>query len=164
MLGRLLAALLAVATLALASTPVAAGDSTSGADDATTAEEESRTEKEKAIRKLLKVTGTPEIGMRLAERVFEDLKESHPDAPPEFWEKFESEMRREAFIDRLVPVYKEHFSKDEIDKLLDFYKTDVGQKYVEKLPIVARRAQEAGRRWGQELGQRIVDRLNEKGY
>lgn len=122
-----------------------------------------RTKKED-IRRLLKITGTPELGLRIAERIVKNIKRSHPDVPDKFWAEFEQDMTKEEFIGIIVPLYDEHFAHEDIKKLIEFYKTDVGQKYVEKLPELSTKSMQAGRRWGQKLGQRIVDKLQAKGY
>jgi hypothetical protein len=127
------------------------------------ASDQAHTKKED-IRRLLKITGTPELGLRIAERIVKNIKRSHPDVPNKFWAEFEEEMTKEEFIGIIVPLYDEHFTHDDIRKLIEFYKTDVGQKYVEKLPELSTKSMQAGRRWGQKLGQRIVDKLQAKGY
>jgi len=174
MVRRLFAA--AIVLLLVGSTAIASADesdaSPSGAESADagqTAEAEGdasdkkRTKKED-IRRLLKITGTPELGLRIAERIVKNIKRSHPDVPDKFWAEFEQEMTKEEFIGIIVPLYDEHFTHDDIKKLIEFYKTDVGQKYVDKLPDLSTKSMQAGRRWGQKLGQRIVDKLQAKGY
>lgn len=137
-----------------------AGETAEADDDASDKE---RTKKED-IRRLLKITGTPELGLRIAERIVKNIKRSHPDVPGKFWAEFEQDMTKEEFIGIIVPLYDEHFTHEDIKKLIEFYKTDVGQKYVEKLPELSTKSMQAGRRWGQKLGQRIVDKLQAKGY
>ncbi len=161
---------LGVAVSALASEPsTSASDAdppdSEAADDTNSdsSSDEDRSKRE-AIRRLLNITGTPELGMRIAERIVENIKRSHPDVPDKFWNEFEEEMTRDEFIGIIVPLYDEHFSQDEIQELITFFKTDVGQKYVENLPELSTQSMQAGRRWGQKLGQRIVDKLQAKGY
>ncbi len=174
MVRRLFAA--AMVLLLVGSTATAAaeesGDSPSGpesTDVGQTAEsggdtsDKERT-KQKDIRRLLKITGTPELGLRIAERIVKNIKRSHPDVPTKFWAEFEQDMTKEEFIGIIVPLYDEHFTHEDIKKLIEFYKTDVGQKYVEKLPELSTKSMQAGRRWGQKLGQRIVDKLQARGY
>lgn len=174
MIRRLFAAamfLLLVGSTATASAdePDASSSGAESADAGKTAEsggdasDKKRTKKED-IRRLLKITGTPELGLRIAERIVKNIKRSHPDVPDKFWAEFEQEMTKEEFIGIIVPLYDEHFTHEDIKKLIEFYKTDVGQKYVEKLPELSTKSMQAGRRWGQKLGQRIVDKLQAKGY
>lgn len=141
-----------------------AGESTPSKSSSSEEGEAEISEKEEAIRELLEITGTPELGLQIAQRILRKMKESHPDVPDKFWKEFEDEMNKEAFIDMIVPIYAEHFTKDDVEKLIEFYQTDVGEKYVEKLPTLTKESMQAGRQWGQKLGQRIVEQLQERGY
>jgi len=171
---RILVVLVVSLGLGLLAAPAAADPSPAGdgapdsaSSESTAAAEDSdaeMSEKEAAIRELLEITGTPEIGLQIAERILQRMKETHPDVPEKFWKEFEAELDRQTFIDMIVPVYREHFTKKEVEKLIEFYRTDVGQKYVEKLPTLTKESMEAGRRWGQRIGQRIVEQLQQRGY
>lgn len=154
--------------LGLSSAPASAEDGDdSEAEQAASSDsdsDEEMSDKEEAIRELLEITGTPELGLQMAERILKQMKQTHPDVPDKFWKEFEAEMNKKAFIDMIVPIYDKHFSKEDIEKLIEFYQTDVGQKYVEKLPTLTKESMEAGRQWGRQIGQRIVEQLKERGY
>jgi len=167
MCRRIAIAVSLLVSLGLPSAPALADDG--GGSEAEQAEsadsnDDEMSEKEEAIRQLLEITGTPELGLQMAERILEQMKQTHPDVPDKFWTEFEAEMNKEAFIDMIVPIYDKHFSKEDIEKLIEFYQTDIGQKYVEKLPTLTKESMEAGRRWGRQIGQRIVEQLKERGY
>jgi len=51
------------------------------------------------------------------------------------------------FISEIGKVYEEHFTEPEIDQILAFYFSEVGQKMLEKIPVL----QDAG----QEVGERV---------
>lgn len=151
----------------VAETPSETEDDSASAEASSESSSETsdeETTKREDIRRLLKITGTPELGLRIAERIVENIKRSHPDVPDKFWAEFEREMTKEEFIGIIVPLYDEHFAHAEIKRLIEFFKTDVGQKYVDHLPDLSTKSMQAGRRWGQKLGQRIVDKLQAKGY
>ena len=44
----------------------------------------------------------------------------------------------------MTAVYKKHFNDNEIKQLLDFYKTPIGKKSIEKMPILFRDGSEVG--------------------
>jgi|WetSurMetagenome_2_1015567.scaffolds.fasta_scaffold57065_3 uncharacterized protein len=50
--------------------------------------------------------------------------------------------------DRFVELYVNEFSEDELRELIVFYKTDIGKKAIEKLPLLYAK--------GSELGQQVV--------
>jgi len=137
-----------------------------GSEEASTSESDPAEESEerRAIRRLLDITGTPKLGLQIARRIISQMKRAHPNVPEEFWAEFENEMNKDAFIEMIIPVYEKHFTLEDIEKLIEFYQTDVGQKYVEKLPKLTSESMQAGRQWGRRLGQKVVDKLRAKGY
>ena len=163
MLRRLSIAAALLASLGLLAGPALAGDGGSKETQETSKDAE-ESEKVKDIRKLLEITGTPKLGLRIAKRIIKSMKRTHPDVPEKFWDEFENEMSKGAFIDMIIPAYEKHFTHEDIQKLIEFYKTDVGQKYVDKMPKLAMESMQAGRQWGRKLGQKAVDKLRAKGY
>ena len=160
MIRRLALAAALIASLGIAGAPALAGEE----EESTGQKAAETTTKRESIRKLLEITGTPKLGLELAQRIIASMKRRHPNVPEKFWDEFEDEMSEEAFIERIVPVYADNFSKEEIERLIEFYKTDVGQKYVEKLPTLTRASMSAGRQWGRKMGQRVVEKLKRRGY
>ena len=163
MIRRLSLIVTLMACLGAVAPPALADD---GGDEKVSAKEEASEEsaKRKSIRKLLSITGTPELGLQIAKRIIEQMKRSHPKVPDKFWVEFEEKMNKKAFIEMMIPAYEEHFTRKEIKELIEFYQTDVGQKYVEKLPELTTESMQTGRLWGRRVGQKVVEKLQAKGY
>lgn len=77
-----------------------------------------------------------------------------------FQQKLMGIMRDELAYDKMkelyVKAYREVFTQDEVDGLIAFYKSPVGKAYVDKLPVVMKRA-------GSEMQSRIgpmIQKLN----
>jgi hypothetical protein len=164
MFRRLSLIVVLIATLGVAAGPAHAGEGGEASADSTAEEESEESPKRKAIRELLEITGTPKLGLQIAKRIISQMKRSHPEVPEKFWAEFENEMNKKAFIEMIIPVYEKHFTLKDIEKLIEFYQTDVGKKYVEKLPKLTSESMQAGRQWGRRLGQKVVDKLRAKGY
>lgn len=89
----------------------------------------------------------------------------YPDIPQEFWNGFKDESNANDIVNLLIPIYSKHFEEKEIDELLKFYNTPVGKKLVEKQSLIISESQQVGAKWGEELGNKIVDKILEKyGY
>lgn len=73
--------------------------------------------------------------------------------PEENREAFKKEMLAslEGVYGQLAQVYTEEFTEAEIDKILAFYQTPVGEKMREVTPELTRKGMEIGQQWGQEL-------------
>jgi hypothetical protein len=65
-------------------------------------------------------------------------------------------------------IYARNFTPDEIRDLAVFYRSPMGQKFIDKMPIVAKQSMEVGQAWGRrlagELQSRIADELRKRGH
>ena len=69
-----------------------------------------------------------------------------------FFVKFHSKIESSNFVDLVVPVYAKYYTREEIESLIQFYKTPLGQKMVATMPKLTADLQAEGRKWGQQLG------------
>ena len=60
-----------------------------------------------------------------------------------------------SLIDLLVPVYKKHFSEQDLKDAIEMYNTPIGKKISEKTPIIAQETMQASMQWGMELSQKM---------
>ena len=60
-----------------------------------------------------------------------------------------------SLIDLLVPVYKKHFSEQDLKDAIEMYKTPIGKKISENTPIIAQETMQASMQWGMELSQKM---------
>ena len=60
-----------------------------------------------------------------------------------------------SLIDLLVPVYKKHFSEQDLKDAIEMYETPIGKKISEKTPIIAQETMQASMQWGMELSQKM---------
>ena len=66
--------------------------------------------------------------------------------------------------DMLAPVYEKHMTENDLKKIIEFYQTPVGKKYAEKTPLITQESMQVGQQWGMRIGQKVMERLKEKGY
>ncbi len=139
---------------------------------------QAETEKQAAVMELIKVTNLAEL---MEKTTIDALKfglaqrfNQHPNIPEDVRQKT-FEILKETFQENmdglLVPmskVYEQNFSLNEINQLIDFYKTDVGQKLISTMPKVMQEGMMIGAKWGQQVGliamERIQKELASKGY
>jgi hypothetical protein len=73
-----------------------------------------------------------------------------------------------AMVDGVATVYANNFSAGELREIEAFYRQPVGQKLLEKLPIVAQQSlqvgQDIGRKASDDLRARLTDALRQKGH
>jgi len=65
----------------------------------------------------------------------------------------------DALMTILIPIYDRHYSKEDIEGLIQFYQSPLGQKLAKNLPEIARESQQAGSQLGQNLGRESVQEV-----
>ena len=116
------------------------------------------------IRKLLVLTGSGRLGVQVVQAMINNYKSTYTNVDSSFWNEFLKEVKPEDLVNMVVPVYDRNFTSEEIEGMLTFYSSSVGQKVLAKLPVVLQESMQIGRAWGEELGKRVIQRLQQKGY
>ncbi len=79
----------------------------------------------------------------------------------------EEMLESENFYILLYPIYDKYYSTDDLEGLLTFYRTPLGQKVLKTTPQVVQESAIAGQQFGQALGpligQRVKERLQKEG-
>ncbi len=108
--------------------------------------------------------GTGKLGIQVIGSMIEQYKKLFPDVDPQFWDDFMKEIKPDDLVNLVIPIYDKYFTDEDIQQLTAFYETPVGRKMVEKLPLITQESMTVGSQWGQELAQKIMERLKAKGY
>lgn len=129
---------------------------------------------DRAIRQLIVATGALEIGEQFANAVSiqmsQTLRQSNPDVPPRAFDIIREEvmgvigeeLNNGSFENQIVPVYAKYFSLDEVEELLEFYRTPIGQKTVEVMPLLTQESMQIGQSWGISIGPIIGQRVSQR--
>ncbi len=84
----------------------------------------------------------------------------------EIMHKIASEMkssrRKQELYEKIARIYARHFTVDEMNKLIAFYETPVGRKFIQKMPEVMLESQKAGMEWGRAVAQEMFRRAREE--
>ncbi len=79
-----------------------------------------------------------------------------------FFQKFQSKLQVEQLLELAVPIYNKYFTKDEIEGLIRFYQTPLGQKTLSVLPQTLVEMQTSSMKLGEKLGREtMVEVLDE---
>ena len=118
---------------------------------------------EQKVRQLLTASGAGNTGKLICDQMMANFRKSLPNVPADFWDDFQKETRPESFVELVVPVYQKHFTSAEIDQLIAFYQSPIGQKLVKEQPAIVQESMAAGQQWGQQIAQKLMQKLREKG-
>ncbi len=116
------------------------------------------------VRELLRLTGSVNVGFQMMDKILDTFKKAMPQVPAEVWSDFRAESDPRELEDAIVPLYLASFTGEELDAMLVFYRSPVGEKLLRKQPEIFRASSEAGRQWAADLTYRLRDRLAEKGF
>lgn len=70
--------------------------------------------------------------------------------------------RSEAFAEGVAVVYAHHLSVDELHQLAAFYRSPIGQKFLEQMPLIAQESMAMGQKLGQDIGRELRDHMIEE--
>lgn len=120
--------------------------------------------KRKAIRELMDLTGAADYGEQLSQNLMSQLRPAFPDVPESRWPEIAESLDTTEVTRQVVAVYDRHFELAELQAMIDFYSTPVGQDVLRKLPRVMQESMQAYQSWGHSTTREIVEDLAEDGF
>lgn len=133
------------------------------AASATGAEKGISPKKEQSIRTLLELTGMAKVADQMIGQMFEQFAKNAPSVPPEAWQRLRKKMKADELIVLITPVYDKYYTQEDLDGMIAFYRSPVGQKVVRTLPDVSREGFAIGQEWGRRKGEEVVKELRAEG-
>ena len=121
--------------------------------------------KEAAIRHLMEITNTSKLGDNMAQYISNQVRNymsrsmdaaTLPKFMDSFNQKFFPSAPAKSVTDAMVPIYDHAFSKQEIDGLVRFYESPLGQHVVQVLPQVLQQSQDAAAKMDQEVALNVL--------
>jgi len=121
-------------------------------------------EKEAAIRKLLDVTGAKSLSQQMIAQSMSLIRSSLVNSCGDNVKcqglgnlviaRMQSDMTNDmdGLVKVLIPIYARHYSTDEINSLIEFYQTPLGQKMMSAAPQIALEAQKTSYAWARKVG------------
>lgn len=118
------------------------------------------------ILKLITLTKADELAYQVMSNMIHDFQKKLPNVPEDFWKKFVDgkDQHVQAFKEITLSVYARHLSADDIKGLIAFYSSPLGQKLIDKLPVITQESMQLGQVWGQKFAERIIGELRKAGY
>lgn len=110
-------------------------------------------DKEKAIRQLMDITGESKLGSNMNQVVALQVRNAMSRKLPadrldkfmtDFTQKLSTRAPANEVEDAEIPIYAQHFSLQELQGMIQFYQSPVGQQMVKTLPEVMQQSHETG--------------------
>jgi hypothetical protein len=118
---------------------------------------------EQQVRQLMDAIGLGKSLSQMNTQVATSMKQALPCVSSTFWQGYIDENSSKEFIGRLVPVYQKHFTADEVEGMVKFYSSPLGQKVLTEMPLALAEANQAGQQWSRDHTQQMIAKLEQAG-
>jgi hypothetical protein len=89
------------------------------------------------LKELLEILAVPETAAATTRQVVTSLRAANPKVPPEVWDRYGAHMSsREVILGLYGPIYARYLPRDEIEQLIVFYHSPVGNHLRSVLPQI----------------------------
>ena len=119
-----------------------------------------QTSKEVKIVELLETMGSTQAMKTSFEYMINYYKQTNPQISSQYWDNSLKHVDYNELVQKLVPVYSKHFTEQEIESLITFYRSTTGKKMIDKMPLILQESMEIGRMWGVELAQKLEKEIS----
>jgi hypothetical protein len=116
------------------------------------------------ILKLLRISGSEKLADQIMNAMIPQFQQLIPEIPNVFWIRFSEKLNIDELLYACIPVYDKYYTHDEVKQLIAFYESSLGEKLVEVTPLLTQETMVIGQKWGEKLGQDIVNELIKEGY
>lgn len=118
---------------------------------------------EQQVEQLFKVMHLDQMFSRMNSQMAGVMHQAVPCVPQNYWQDFVDADATKELMNRMVPIYQNHFTADDVAGLLKFYRSPLGQKLIEQMPTTMAEGMKVGQNWGRERGQQMIQALQKKG-
>jgi hypothetical protein len=128
--------------------------------------------KEADLRSLMELLGVRDAVQELAGKSIEQFRENLIASVPAndrglqfvktFVSSYQKQFNPDAETEELINLYDKHFSDDEIEGLLEFYGSPLGQKYADEMPKLTIAAQAMARATNTSLAKGVIQELRKR--
>jgi hypothetical protein len=118
---------------------------------------------EQQVRQLMTTIGLGKTLVQMNGQVAGMMQKQLPCVPADTWQNFIDANASDQLIGRLVPVFQKHFSAEDIDGLIRFYSSPLGQKVLTEMPQAMAEATQVNAQWSHERMTQLVDQLQKDG-
>ena len=74
----------------------------------------------------------------------------------------------DTYMEAIALMYAANFTVEELRQVTAFYRGPVGQKFLEKMPVIAQQSMAIGQKLGQEIAgelhDRVIEELRKRGH
>jgi uncharacterized protein len=110
------------------------------------------------ITKMQQVNGSAGSIDAMYPRIVAQLKAAKPGVTEEQWATVKKEVfdvEAAELSKQLIPIYKKHFTQDEVKAIIAFYESPIGKKLAEQTPLITTESMQISQVWAMGLFSKI---------
>jgi len=92
------------------------------------------------------------------------FKQLAPNLPEGYIEGMKKEFSSDDYLSKLVPIYDRAYSENELQSLIDFFGSDIGKKWIEKLPEISNFSYQQMQEWQADMAIKLREKIENDGY
>ena len=124
----------------------------------------SQTDKEytETLKKFFEVSGNKATTDVALEQMIEIFKPQYPNIDSKTWDKIYQDVVQESmnqFIEINIPIYQKHLSKSDLEEIIKFYQTPIGQKFSQSNALITKELMTISQQWGMDLSKQLIEAI-----
>ena len=124
----------------------------------------SQTDKEysQTLKKFFEISGnnaTANVGL---EQMIEIFKPQFPNIDAKEWDKIYNDVFKESmneYIEISIPIYQKYLSKSDLEEMIKFYQTPIGQKFSQSNTLITKDLMSVSQKWGMDLSKKMFETI-----
>ena len=123
-----------------------------------------QTDKEysETLKKYFEVSGNKATADVALEQMIDIFKPQYPNIKENEWKKIYQDVVQESmnqFIEINIPIYQKHLSKSDLEEIIKFYQTPIGQKFSQSNALITKELMTISQQWGMDLSKQLIEAI-----
>lgn len=123
-----------------------------------------QTDKEysKTLYEYFEVSGNKATADVALEQMIDIFKPQYPNIKENEWEKIYQDVVQESmnrFIEMNIPIYQKFLSKSDLEDIIKFYQTPIGQKFSQSNALITKELMTISQQWGMDLSKQLIEAI-----
>ena len=124
----------------------------------------SQTDKEysQTLKKFFEISGNNATANAGLEQMIEIFKPQFPNIDAKEWDKIYNDVIKESmneYIEISIPIYQKYLSKSDLEEMIKFYQTPIGQKFSQSNTLITKDLMSVSQKWGMDLSKKMFETI-----
>jgi uncharacterized protein len=121
------------------------------------------------ILKFMDLTGITKVSQNLSQQMVDQMRPAILRSLPPgnrseeiadvFAKKFKERVNSDSLTNMMIPVYDKYLTREDLEGLIQFFQTPLGQKMVRITPEISQETYKIGSDWGQQTAVEIIHEM-----